>query len=145
MRNFDSPRPLQSTQVQSPTRVLSPNETFFAPPDSCSEAMSSRLVHVVKSIFSFPVMLGMLFVSAVFVVSGRTFIVDPDFWWHIKVGEDILSSRHWPTADSYSFTVAGHAWIAYEWFAEVMWAVAHRLGGLRGMDALQVVLGSAII
>ena len=94
--------------------------------------------------FSFPAMLGALLVGVVFVV-GRLFIVDPDVWWHIKVGQDILQARHFPTTDPYSFTVNGQPWIAYEWFGEIIWAVAHRLGGLRGMDALLILLGSAVV
>src|SRR5215472_11470183 len=145
MGNFNSQRPLESTQVQMPGTSLPNSVSCLAPADFCSKGESSLVSRILKSVFSFPAMLGMLLVSAVFVVTGRTFIVDPDFWWHIKVGEDILSSRHWPTVDPYSFTVANHVWIAYEWFAEVVWALAHRLGGLEGMNALQVVLGSAII
>ena len=137
-------RPLQSTQVHMPTATLLPASPLTSV-DSYSKIEPSPWSRILQSAVSFPAMLGAFLVAAVFVVTGRTFIVDPDFWWHIKVGDDILTSRHWPTTDSYSFTVAGHVWIAYEWLAEVMWAVVHRVGGLQGMNALQVVLGSAII
>ena len=38
---------------------------------------------LLQQMFSFPAMLAVLLVGAVF-VSGRKFLVDPDLWWHIK-------------------------------------------------------------
>ena len=73
-------------------------------------------------------MLGALLLGGVF-WSLRMFVVDPDMWWHVKVGEGILATHHWPTMDPYSFTVAGQPWIAYEWLGEVLLAAANRLGG----------------
>src|SRR5215470_7640854 len=63
-----------------------------------------QLVDVLKWVFSFPAMLGTMLVGAVFVL-GRYFNVDPDLWWHLKNGENILATHHWPTTDSFSFTV----------------------------------------
>jgi len=85
-----------------------------------------------------------MLVGAVFVPALR-FNVDPDMWWHIKVGESILATHHWPTTDPYSFTVSGQPWIAYEWLGEVIWAAVMRLGGIRGLELLLIVLGSAVM
>jgi hypothetical protein len=89
-------------------------------------------------------MLGSLLVAATFAV-GRRFIVDPDVWWHIKIGDGILTTHHWPFADSFSFTVSGQPWLAYEWLGDVALAGAWRLGGYRGLDALLIALGSAVM
>jgi hypothetical protein len=83
-------------------------------------------------------------VGTVFSV-GRTFTVDPDLWWHIKTGQIILSTHHWPTVDAYSFTVAGQPWIAGEWVGDVLIASVARLAGLQGLDALLIGLGSAVM
>ena len=96
-----------------------------------------------KRAFSFPAMLGAMLVGAVF-VAGRIFQVDPDLWWHIRTGQNILDTLHWPTVDSYSFTAAWTPWIAYEWLGEILIGAAARFGGLRGLDALLIILGSAI-
>jgi hypothetical protein len=95
-------------------------------------------------ICSFPAMLAALMVGAVF-VGARGFIVDPDLWWHIKVGQNILSTHSWPTTDPYSFTVAGHPWLAYEWLGEVLLGAVERFWGLQGLEACLVVLGSAVM
>jgi hypothetical protein len=97
-----------------------------------------------KKLISFPALLGGLLVAALF-VPLREFEVDPDLWWHIKVGQDILATHHFPTADDYSFTAHGTPWIAYEWLGEVVLGAAHRAGGLRGLMALDLVLGAAIL
>ena len=115
--------------------------------DDSTSASSVRILGVCKlfrRVISFPVMLAVLLVGAGF-VSGRLFLVDPDLWWHLKVGESILQTHRWPTTDPYSFTVSGQPWVEYEWLADVLLAVTARIGGLRALDALLIVLGGAIL
>src|SRR5215467_5544433 len=97
-----------------------------------------------KWIFSFPAMLATLLVGRVF-YEARGFSVDPDLWWHIKVGDDILRTHHFPTTDPYSWTVAGHPWIAYEWLGEVFLALVNRLGGIPGLAAFLIGLSGLIM
>jgi hypothetical protein len=101
-------------------------------------------VGFLKQIFSFPAMLGGLLVTGVF-VARHNFEVDPDLWWHLKVGENILATHRWPTSDPYSFTAAGQPWLAYEWLGDVFFATVARVAGLRGLQALLIVLGAAIM
>ena len=109
-----------------------------------SAAVNMKLISLLGKCISFPAMLGSLLFGAVF-WSLRLFFVDPDLWWHVKVGEGILATRHWPTTDPYSFTVAGQPWIAYEWLGEVVLAAANRVAGVRGLDALLILLGFAVL
>ncbi|HSY31895.1 MAG TPA: hypothetical protein VLA42_07890 [Verrucomicrobiae bacterium] len=113
------------------------NKDFSAP-------VASAKVPLLQQLFSFPAMLASCLVTAVF-VARHNFEVDPDLWWHLKVGEDILSTHHWPTVDPYSFTVAGQPWLAYEWLGDVLIASVARVAGLRGLQALLIVLGAAIM
>lgn len=48
------------------------------------------------------------------------FIRDPDFFFHVKAGEDILRNGAIPASDPYSFTHAGGAWHAHEWLFEII-------------------------
>jgi len=89
-------------------------------------------------------MLGALLVAAV-AITARAFTLDPDVWWHLKVGQGILATHHWPIADPYSFTAPGQHWLSYEWFGEVLLAATWRFGGVRAFEILQVALGSAIM
>jgi hypothetical protein len=93
---------------------------------------------------SFPTMLGAMLVGASFVVV-RAFKVDPDLWWHIKTGELILSTHKWATTDPYSYTSFGAPWMSCEWLGDIFFAAIYRVGGLRGLEALLIVLASAIM
>ena len=97
-----------------------------------------------KKIFSFPAALGVLLVGCMF-VPLRNFSVDPDVWWHIKVGATLLSTHRFPTMDPYSFTSAGSPWIAYEWLGESLLGAVERAWGLSGLMALDLVLTAAIL
>jgi hypothetical protein len=95
-------------------------------------------------LISFPAMLGAMLVGATFVVV-RAFNVDPDVWWHIKTGELILSTHKWATTDPYSYTSFGAPWMSCEWLGDVFFATVYHLGGLRALEALLIVLASAVM
>lgn len=109
-------------------------------------ATSSKLAppSLGKKIISFPALLGVLLAGGIF-IPLRNFAVDPDVWWHTKVGATLLSTHRWPTVDPYSFTARGSPWIAYEWLGEVLLAAVQRAGGFRGLMALDLVLTAAIL
>ncbi len=103
---------------------------------------------LLRKAFSFPIFLAAVLSAGAMAVTvwedapivGGKMFVEGDTWWHLKVGEQILSTHAWPTHDIYSFTVHGSPWIAYEWLGDVVMAVAHRLAGLQGLAALLVLL-----
>jgi hypothetical protein len=109
-----------------------------------SPQTTSAWLRLLQHLFSFPVMLGTMLLGAVYFVV-RGFVVDPDLWWHIKVGENILATHHLPSVDTYSFTVSGAPWMAYEWLGEVAFAAVARLGGLQALELLLFGLGGAIV
>ena len=78
----------------------------------------------------FPIVL----LSMVFVLAVRQSVsIDPDLWWHLKVGEQIIDTRSIPHTDDYSFTKQGSEWVAHEWLSEVIIATLYRLTGLVGL------------
>ena len=115
-----------------------------APASRTRVALADRLGVLLQHAISFPAMLGMLLVGAVF-GTVRSFNVDPDLWWHIKTGELILSTHRWATTDPYSYTSFGAPWMSCEWLGDVLFAAAYRLGGLRGLQGLLIVLASAVM
>ncbi|MFZ0180665.1 MAG: hypothetical protein WAL84_12465, partial [Candidatus Dormiibacterota bacterium] len=52
---------------------------------------------------------------------------DPDFWWHVLVGDRILDGS-FPHTDPFTFTAAGHAFTPQEWGSEVIYALLLHLG-----------------
>jgi hypothetical protein len=105
---------------------------------------ASRLRAAIEKCFSFPVLLGAILVVIDFLIE-RGLRLDPDTWWHIKYGQRILSTGHWPAGDIYSFTAHGVVNMAYEWVGDVLTALAYRLGALRGLDLLLIALTSIIV
>jgi hypothetical protein len=104
----------------------------------------AKLVEGLKWMFSFPAMLGVALVGRVF-YEARVFNADPDTWWHIKVGQDILRTHHWPTVDPYSFTAANTPWIAHEWLGDVVLAGVAKLGGVFALSSLRFFLAAGVV
>ena len=101
------------------------------------------LPEAIKRAVSFPTMLGVFIVGLVF-YEGRGFAVDPDVWWHIRNGQNILATHQLPTVDPYSFTVNGTPWLSYEWLGDVALGFVGKFG-LQTLDLLLIVLASTIM
>jgi len=84
-----------------------------------------------------------------FAVGGRWagLLADGDTGWHIRTGEYILEHGQWPRTDLFSFSKAGGIWYAWEWLAEVVFALLNRLGGLSAVaaGAALVIVSSGVI
>lgn len=103
----------------------------------------SRTPALTRKLLSFPVMLaGMLVVLAVLTVRSR--FNDPDMWWHLKTGEIIWNTHSIPAVDTFSFTAAGHPWIAQEWLSQLTIYAAYHFGGYTGL-MLWLCLFSSLI
>lgn len=59
--------------------------------------------------------------------------IDPDLWWHLQTGQDIVISKFIPHTDIYSFTKAGSEWITHEWLSEVLIYGIYRMAGWGGL------------
>jgi len=145
----------QQTVLPVDCPPVSPSKQGFSAPAPGDEAVrvevpglrrwaSTWPMEALKWMFSFPAMLGAVLVGRVFYES-RSFIADPDTWWHIKVGQDILRTHHWPTVDPYSFTAANTPWIAYEWLGEVALAGVSKLGGVYGLAVFRFALAALVV
>ncbi|HVB29619.1 MAG TPA: hypothetical protein VNG91_07410 [Terriglobia bacterium] len=108
------------------------------------EQRQSVLRRPLRKCFSFPVLMGTALVATNFGIE-KSLRMDPDTWWHIKYGDTILQTGHWPAVDTWSFTAHGMPSMAYEWGGEVVTALAYRFGGLQGLDILLIFLTSTIV
>ena len=66
-----------------------------------------------------------------------------DFWWHLKMGEVIATTRSIPRVDLFSFTAAGKPFIAQNWLAELLYYATYKAGGLRLLVFTNALLGLA--
>ncbi len=58
-------------------------------------------------------------------------LADGDAGWHIRTGEYILDHREVPAKDLFSFSKPGEPWFAWEWGADVIFALLFRAGGFK--------------
>lgn len=73
---------------------------------------------------------------------------DPDTYLHIAAGNWMLAHHALPTADPFSFTVAGATWVPHEWLAEIILAVTYATtawGGVAVLTALCFALAMALL
>lgn len=85
-----------------------------------------------------------------FAVGGRWagLLADGDTGWHIRTGQYILEQRQFPRTDLFSFSKPGEIWFAWEWLADVIFALLDGLGGLSAVaagSALIIVAGGAVV
>ncbi len=102
------------------------------------------LVESIRRVASFPVLLAAILVAGGYSIA-KEFILDPDTWWHIAVGQRILATHTWPWADTYSSTVSGTPWIAYEWLGEVLIGGAASIAGLWSATIFLVVVAGILV
>jgi hypothetical protein len=69
--------------------------------------------------------------------------VDPDLWWHLRTGQWILETGHIPHIDPFSFTQAGHAWVAHEWLTEVVFFALWKHGGAATLIVFSAMITTA--
>lgn len=70
-------------------------------------------------------------------------LADADIGWHIRAGEQILANGAVPRVDSFSSTMHGHPWFAWEWLYDLLLGVVYRAMGLNGVVLLAALLMSA--
>jgi hypothetical protein len=74
---------------------------------------------------------------------GRVLLRDSDIGWHIRDGEQMLLTQAIPRANSFSSTMNGHTWYAWEWLYDLLIAGIHHLAGLNGVVFFTAVVIAA--
>src|SRR5947209_3319245 len=46
---------------------------------------------------------------------------DPDFWWHLKIGQWMVQHGQLPSTDIFTFTATGHSWTDHEYLTGFAW------------------------
>lgn len=83
---------------------------------------------------SFRSVFPLTFFLLVFAVAVKqSAFIDPDLWWHLQTGQNIVLSKTIPHTDIYSFTKAGSEWITHEWLSEVLIYGIYRISGWGGL------------
>lgn len=87
-----------------------------------------------------PCVLGVCLFAGLLLLGNRL-LADPDTYWQIRIGQQILETGSLPRTDIFSFTMQGQPWISTQWLAQVLFAAAYARAGWAG----PVVLTAASI
>ena len=71
-------------------------------------------------------------------------LADADIGWHIRNGEQILSTHVLPRTDPFSSTMQGQPWFAWEWLYDILIGALHQACGLNGVVWLCALMVAAI-
>lgn len=71
-------------------------------------------------------------------------VLDPDIWWHLKVGDWIVEHHAVPHTGILSRTAADRPWVAYSWGYEVLISRAYAWFGIMGIGAYGTLLTLAV-
>lgn len=74
-----------------------------------------------------------LFIWITFFINGISFL-DPDFGWHLKMGQLILA-RGIPITDPFSYTMSSFPFVDHEWLTNIMIAKLYPTLGFLGLSA----------
>ena len=78
-------------------------------------------------------------------VVGRTrLLADPDTFWHIVVGRQIISSGNFMRTDPFTFTFSGQPWCAHQWLGECGMAVIEGCAGFDGLVVATCIMLAAL-
>jgi hypothetical protein len=77
-------------------------------------------------------------------LDAKTSVMDPDIWWHARVGDWIVQHHAVPHTGLFSRTAAEKPWVAYSWGAEVLQSRAYDWFGLIGFAAYGILLTVAV-
>jgi hypothetical protein len=121
------------------------SDSIPVPPSASVNKETARLVPENRLGFLIPSFSDLVFIVLLAALScgamGTRLLNDAGIGWHIRNGEQILSTHSITRADIFSSTMNGHSWYAWEWFYDVMIAAIHSRLGLNGV----VFFSAAII
>jgi len=85
--------------------------------------------------------LGILFtLFSTTILLSKGYLVDPDIWWHLKVGDWIVQHHTVPWSGILSRTAATRPWVAYSWGFEVILSRVYAWLGLMGFAYFGILL-----
>lgn len=87
----------------------------------------------------------MLLLAFTFGPVAQRLLWDADVGWHIRNGESILATHSIPRVDSFSATMRGRTWFAWEWLYDAVMGWIHTKAGLNGVVFLSALTIAATL
>ena len=68
--------------------------------------------------------------AAPFILLSGVTVQPNDFWWHIRMGQVILTTGRIPTTDFFTFTQSGQPWLNQSWLMQIGLYLLYQAGDL---------------
>lgn len=72
------------------------------------------------------------------------YVQDPDVWWHLRMGE-IIMTQGIPQTDPFSYTMPSYHFVDHEWLADVIIAKIFIQSGMLPLHALFAIISTAVV
>ncbi len=69
---------------------------------------------------------------------------DPDMWWHLRNGQEMVRLRRILLEDHFSYTRHGTPWVNVFWLSDLLLYGIYRLGGYFGLSFYAALLGAIL-
>lgn len=85
-----------------------------------------------------------LFLFSVFSGSLLQGMIDPDLFWHIRAGNDILEKQNIVLPDSWNYLFEGKLWVNQQWLIQIVYSFLYKYGGLSLLFYFKAFISSLI-
>ena len=124
---------------KSSQAVPAPQKPAPAVPPTRAHGPSSGWSHfLIPSVTD--LIFAVLLISLTYGVLSRRLLGDADIGWHIRNGQQIASTYTLARTDSFSSTMAGKPWYAWEWLYDWSMGLTHTRAGLNGVVLLTALI-----
>lgn len=89
---------------------------------------------------SYDLLLLSLALLVLLIIGALLPLTPQDYWWYLRLGEDIATTGAVPRIDSYSFTQAGAPYHFHSWLAALALWATHSLGGTPATFLLRMIV-----
>ena len=87
----------------------------------------------------------LLFVVASVLTLGLNHILDPDLFWHLRGGMDILRAGKIVLPDSWNYLFQGNVWVNQQWLTEILFFKSYEMGGFWGLMLFRGLVSACVI
>jgi hypothetical protein len=81
-------------------------------------------------------------VGAIVIAQAARPLDDPDVWWHVRSGDQILSQHRMPSRETWVYPALGRRWVPTSWLSDVVLSLAHSAGGWQGVRVLTILVAA---
>ena len=89
---------------------------------------------------SYDLLLLSLALLVLLIIGALLPLTPQDYWWYLRLGQDIATTGAVPRVDSYSFTQAGAPYHFHSWLAALALWAAHSAGGTAATFLLRLIV-----